>query len=92
MIAPPMSTALTPPAASTRLDDVERIMLLPTGVGLTELEQAMGGILSRQVDHADLYCQLTRYETWTVEDGIVREGVFSIDQGVGVRADRKSVV
>ena len=81
-----MSTVLTPPAAGSRIDDVERIMLLPTDVGLSELEQAMGGILSRQVDFADLYCQLTRYETWTVEDGIVREGVFSIDQGVGVRA------
>jgi TldD protein len=86
MIAAPMSTALPPDTPVTRLDDVARIMLLPTGVGLTELEQAMGGILSRQVDYADLYCQLTRYETWTVEDGIVREGVFSIDQGVGVRA------
>src|SRR5690606_22037864 len=29
--------------------------------------------------------QQTRYETWTVEDGIVKEGVYSIDQGVGVR-------
>jgi TldD protein len=33
-----------------------------------------------------LYFQLTRFETWTVEDGIVKEGVHSIDQGIGVRA------
>ena len=59
---------------------------MPTGVGLGELEQAMHQLMSRQLDYADLYCQLTRYETWTVEDGIVREGVFSLDQGVGVRA------
>ena len=51
-----------------------------------DLEQAMGRLMSRHLDYADLYCQSTRYETWTVEDGIVREGVFSLDQGVGVRA------
>jgi TldD protein len=42
--------------------------------------------MSRQLDYADLYFQLTRFETWTVEDGIVKEGVHSIDQGIGVRA------
>jgi TldD protein len=62
-------------------------MLVPTGVGLPDLEQAMNRMLSRQVDYADLYCQLSRYESWTVEEGIVREGVFSLDQGVGVRAN-----
>jgi TldD protein len=72
--------------ASLRLDRVEQVMLVPTGVGLPDLERAMGRLMSRQLDYADLYCQLTRYESWTVEDGIVREGGFSIDQGVGVRA------
>jgi len=62
-------------------------MLEPTGVGLPDLEQAMQRLLSRQVDYADLYCQLSRFESWTVEEGIVREGVFSLDQGVGVRAN-----
>jgi len=61
-------------------------MLVPTGVRLQDLEQAMGRLMSRQLDYADLYCQATRYETWTVEDGIVRDGTFSLDQGVGVRA------
>jgi len=69
-----------------RLDRIEEVMLVPTGVGLPDLERAMGRLVSRQVDYADLYCQLSRYESWTVEDGIVRDGVFSIDQGVGVRA------
>jgi len=75
-----------PPIADNRLARVEEVMLVPTGVGLPDLEQAMNGLMRRQVDYADLYCQLSRYETWTVEDGIVREGVFSLDQGVGVRA------
>ena len=39
------------------------------------------------VDYADLYFQVARQESWSLEDGIVREGSFSVDQGVGVRAN-----
>jgi TldD protein len=42
--------------------------------------------MSRRLDYADLYFQCTRYESWSVEDGVVRDGVHSLDQGVGVRA------
>jgi TldD protein len=38
------------------------------------------------VDDADLYFQYTRSEGWSLEEGIVKTGSFSIDQGVGVRA------
>jgi TldD protein len=38
------------------------------------------------VDEADLYFQTTRSEGWSLEEGIVKTGSFSIDQGVGVRA------
>ncbi|MGZ5195590.1 MAG: metalloprotease TldD [Ramlibacter sp.] len=36
--------------------------------------------------YADLYFQYTRSEGWSLEEGIVKTGSFSIDQGVGVRA------
>ncbi|MCH7636431.1 MAG: hypothetical protein IIA12_02020 [Proteobacteria bacterium] len=38
------------------------------------------------IDYAELYFQVSRQESWTVEDGIIREGSFSHEQGVGVRA------
>ncbi len=38
------------------------------------------------VDDADLYFQVSRSEGWSLEEGIVKTGSFSIDQGVGVRA------
>ena len=53
---------------------------------MSALDRALSEAMSRQLDYADLYFQLTRFETWTVEDGIVKEGVHSIDQGIGVRA------
>ena len=39
-----------------------------------------------RVDAADLYFQVSREESWALEDGIVKEGSASIEQGVGVRA------
>ena len=65
---------------------VERQLLEPAGLDLAVLDRAIGELMSRQLDYGDLYFQSTRYESWSVEDGTVKEGVFSVDQGVGVRA------
>ena len=35
---------------------------------------------------ADLYFQHSRFESWSLEEGIVKSGTFNIDRGVGVRA------
>jgi TldD protein len=56
------------------------------GIGDSELERALGLLLRSGADHADLYFQVTRHESWSLEDGIVKEGSHSIEQGVGVRA------
>ena len=61
-------------------------LLAHAGLQTSALDRALSKAMSRQLDYADLYFQLTRFETWTVEDGIVKEGVHSIDQGIGVRA------
>jgi TldD protein len=56
--------------------------------GLTDaqLEQVMDHLLSRQVDAADIYFQYGRLESWVLEDGIIKEGSHSIEQGAGLRA------
>jgi TldD protein len=64
----------------------ERRLLAPTGLDLGHLERALGRILGRAVDGADLYFQSTRHEAWALEDGIVKEGSHNLEQGVGVRA------
>jgi TldD protein len=50
------------------------------------LSRALAEITAHKVDDADLYFQYTRSEGWSLEEGIVKTGSFSIDQGVGVRA------
>jgi len=73
-------------AKETAVDTVMSQMLLPAGLDQGHLTNALGSLYRRDVDAADLYFQLSRSESWTVEDGILKEGNFSVDQGVGVRA------
>lgn len=43
-------------------------------------------MLAHNNDFADLYFQLSQHESWVLEDGIIKEGSYNIEQGVGVRA------
>jgi TldD protein len=61
-------------------------ILAPSGLDDRRLEQALGSLLGASVDAADLYFQLAREEHWALEDGIVKDGSYGIEQGVGVRA------
>ena len=67
--------------------DMARAMILePAGLNEDRLDHTLGSVMSSTIDYADLYFQLSRDESWALEDGIVKEGVHSIEQGVGVRA------
>ena len=61
-------------------------ILAPTGLDERRLEEALGTLLGAAIDAGDLYFQLAREEHWSLEDGIVKDGAHSIEQGVGVRA------
>src|SRR5689334_5074424 len=69
-----------------RLATAQALLLEPFGLNETHLARALGEIAAHKVDDADLYFQYTRSEGWSLEEGIVKTGSFSIDQGVGVRA------
>jgi len=69
-----------------RLAIAQQLMLEPFGLSEATLPQALALIGEHRVDDADLYFQTTRHEGWSLEEGIVKSGSFSIDQGVGVRA------
>ncbi len=64
----------------------ETTILAPSGLDEQRLTRVLGGLMSRGIDYADLYFQSSREESWSLEDGIVKEGSHSIEQGVGVRA------
>lgn len=51
-----------------------------------DLFSVLGTLAERQLDYADLYFQSSYHESWVIEDRIIKDGSYNIDQGVGVRA------
>jgi TldD protein len=64
----------------------EQTLLTPYDLTPGKLGAVFGEIFGHRVDYADLYFQYARSEAWSLEEGIVKSGSYSIDQGVGVRA------
>jgi TldD protein len=72
--------------SSEPLAIARELILRPGGLDISGLDNALSQVMSSSIDSADLYFQLSREESWALEDGIVKEGSASIEQGVGVRA------
>ena len=67
-------------------DTATETLLKPSNLDVPALQSVLGNIMTHEVDYADLYFQYSRAESWGLEEGQVKSGNFSIDQGVGVRA------
>ena len=67
MSAVPASTVPT-------FEIAERTILAPSGLDEGRLSNVLATVMSRGVDYADLYFQLSREESWSLEDGIVKDG------------------
>ncbi len=72
---------------SSPIEAVMTRLLEPAGLGEQQLSTTLGSVMRGGVDYADLYFQVSRNESWTLEDGVIREGSFNLEQGVGVRAN-----
>lgn len=68
------------------LELAETRLLKPGGLDSADLERVFARLMGPSIDAADLYFQHSRTESWVLEDGIVRDGAHSIEQGVGARA------
>ena len=84
--APKMGRMISREPTIERLAIAQHLLLEPFGLDESHLSRALQEIRAHRVDDADLYFQYTRSEGWSLEEGIVKTGSFSIDQGVGVRA------
>lgn len=61
-------------------------LLTPAGMDEHHLEQVMEQLARHGIDTADLYFQYSRLESWVLDDGIIKEGNFNLEQGAGLRA------
>jgi len=81
-----VSDLAIPPIDAALHSEAARLLLEPTGLDVAHLSRVLASIHTHDVDFADLYFQYSRMESWSLEEGIVKSGAFSIDRGVGVRA------
>ena len=68
------------------MNEVELELLEQSQLDQSSLQQTLNTIYQRKIDFADLYFQSSQHESWMLEDGIVKEGSYNIERGVGVRA------
>ena len=65
---------------------VEKQLLQARGMSLSDIEQSIGTLLGREIDYGEVFIQSTRGESFGLEDGIVKDGSFGVEAGIGVRA------
>ena len=75
-----------PHGAPIRSTFARDAILAPAALDENRVAGVLGEVMGHAVDYADLYFQPVREESWSLEDGIVKDGTHSIEQGVGVRA------
>ena len=68
------------------LTEVSERLLQPNNLDHHDLFNLLDMLSSRQIDFGDLYFLSGYYESWTLEDSIIKNASFHRDQGVGVRA------
>ncbi len=61
-------------------------ILSPAGLGEEDLHKALACLFDHTIDSGDLYFQISRHESWSLEDGGVKHASHNIEQGLGVRA------
>ncbi|WP_113626503.1 metalloprotease TldD [Pectobacterium peruviense] len=68
------------------LSFVSEQLLTANKLNLDDLAAVLGSLNERRLDYADLYFQSSYHESWVLEDRIIKDGSYNIDQGVGIRA------
>ncbi len=61
-------------------------ILAPVGLDDADLDRLLSGLCHSALDAADIYFQHGRLESWVLEDGIIKDGTYNIEQGAGLRA------
>ncbi|XBC42145.1 MAG: metalloprotease TldD [Buchnera aphidicola (Meitanaphis elongallis)] len=67
------------------MDLVTERLLTSNKIGHQDLFEVLSDISNNKIDYSDVYFQSINNESWILEDNIVKEGAFHLNQGIGVR-------
>ena len=68
------------------MNNVEASLLAESQLDKSFLTKTLDSICCHQINFADLFFQFSKHESWMLEDGIVKDGSYNLERGVGVRA------
>lgn len=68
------------------LKQAQNTLWQPSGLDEGQLYRVIEGLQNRGADYSDLYFEQTINESWSLEDGMVKDAGFNLAGGVGVRA------
>lgn len=71
--------------AQEMIHQVTDSLLTSSGLSLKDIDHTFSKIMCSNIDQADLYFQSVYHESWYLEEGIVKEGSYAYDCGVGIR-------
>lgn len=69
------------------IEVAKKVLLEPASLNDDELNVILGGVLKYGVDYSDMYFQVSRSESWVLENQIIKDASFAINKGVGIRAN-----
>lgn len=69
-----------------QLPNVEHNLLHQHELDRDALQQSLATLYTGAIDFADIYLQSSLHESWVLEDGMIKDGSFHIEAGLGVRA------
>ncbi len=72
--------------ANDIVDTAREDLLDASEIASGDVDRLLGQLASADIDNGELFFQLSRHEAWSLEDGMVKNGAFGVDRGVGVRA------
>ncbi|RKD76697.1 microcin-processing peptidase 2 [Kushneria marisflavi] len=75
-----------PSPSDTRSNDARALLLEAHGLDDAALNEGLESAMGPGIDFADIFLQRSWRESWALEDGEVKEAGYSIDSGLGIRA------
>ena len=68
------------------LSKVTERLLTANKLTQQDVMNSLERLSTRKIDYGDIYFQTSYYESWSLEDNIIKNASFNIDQCAGIRA------
>ncbi|CAL4322759.1 Metalloprotease TldD [Buchnera aphidicola (Chaitophorus populicola)] len=61
-------------------------ILLKNNISIEDIFSVLSDLSKKTIDYSDIYFQSKLHESWILENKIIKNGIYNIDMGIGLRA------